>query len=425
MYSKYIKAVISAFTLLLLLSCNEEFEVNSSYFSTINNTSKTIVYRGEKAGDFKEVNQHIAWEMVENLVVEGHINQRDLYQIRNYARPINSAIKNLDFKNADILEGIFPTSLFYENEQLERFVYPRSIMHTGNLILNNCTNIHQIIIPEKVDILGHGVFDEISNLYNKKTPMSKEKYAIPNMVKELGNGCFSNYPYPTISIPNSVEKIGISCFLNSQLVSFTFPPKVSSVSNALFSGSKRLKTVKMHANITRIEEHAFSQTGIQTLQMPTSIKTVGKSFISETPQLKTIQWSPNITALGEEALAYIYLEEFRVPKNITRLGRHCFFGAKTKRYYFHKNITHLGEGIFNFLIKETKTPYAFIEELHVQWQTPPAVGKAFQVSIDFKMVPILNGAPDFSTVTLYVPKGTKNAYQQAKDWKKFKKIIEE
>ncbi|MFV0248675.1 MAG: leucine-rich repeat domain-containing protein [Tenacibaculum sp.] len=420
-FLKYKNAVITVFVVFSLISCNEEFEVNSSYFLPVNLENKTLVYKGEKAGDFKAVNKNIDWDAVENLIIEGHINHKDLYQIRNQARLNNSNVKSLDFKNADVLEGFFPDNLFSRNEQLMRFVYPRKIMRTGDFVYDKSFNLSELIIPEEVEILGGGVFYEVSfDLYNNKTPMAKNKYTIPLMVKELGISCFSNYPYKTLNIPDGVEKLGAGCFTDSKLEYLSIPPKVSIIPNSLFYNCKNLKNVKLHNNVKEIQDDAFSGSGIEELIMPTSINAVGKRFIKNTPNLKKIQWSPNISELTDEVLAGIDMEEFYLPSNITSLGRHCFKDAKTKRYYFHENVNSLGEGLFNF---EISTTIFYMEELHVKWQSPPAVGKTFEATVDFGN--IKNSPPNLAQIKLYVPKGTKAAYQNAKGWKNFGAIIEQ
>lgn len=424
MKSKYIKAVSTALALLFLLSsCDEEFPVNSSHFSSVTTTDKSIVYNGERSGDFKLAAQNIDWMQVEKLIVKGHINQNDMYLIRKYLNPKYGAVKELNFRDAEILEGTFPDRIFGDYSQLDRFVYPKKMITTGNIILNDCHNLKEIIIPEEVEILGQGLFEPMGDA-GYKYIMPKEKYAIPPMVTVLDNGCFQHYPYATLAIPSGVEKIGVGCFRFSKLKTFSFPPKITVVSNNLFGNCKALKSVQLHNKITEIKDYAFSEcSALEELILPESVTKVGKHFLAQTKSLKKIVWSPNIKELPDEGLARIEIEEFRVPKTITSLGRFCFLETKTKRYYFHKGITQLGEGLFNY--KHESSLKSGIEELHVTWQTPPNAGKAFNTALDFKMVTYIYPTPDFSKVKLYVPKGSKEAYQNAEGWKKFGEIIEE
>lgn len=426
-FSKYIIKALSVFLVLPLFSCEEEFAPNSSYFSPIQ--QKTIVYTGEKAGDFETMASNIDWQSVEKLTVKGHINHNDLHIIKKYASNLYGNLKVLDFKDTDILEGAFPDRLFEKNQQIERFVYPRKIMATGDFIFFRCFTLKEVVIPEEVEILGAGTLSDVDKAKldaNQKlyydTPMPKAYYTIPDMVKELGELCYNHYPYKSIDIPDSVEKLGNSCFANAKLGSFRFPPKVTVVEQGLFGGCKNLKTVKLNNKITTINKVAFKESGIEELIMPASVTRVGKSFVAYTPNLKKIQWSPNITNLEEKTLAFIHLEEFHVPKTVKKLGRLCFMGATTKRYYLHEDINELGEGLFNNNENDTTN---HIEELHVKWQTPPPAGKTFNTAVDFAIATFIYPAPDFSKVTLYVPKGTKTAYQNAEGWKKFGIIIEE
>ncbi len=429
-YSKYIKDVTLVVVLLLFFSCGEVFEENTSYFSPIDQKNKTIVYTGERVGEFKELAKNIAWKSVEKLVLKGYISHNDLYLIRKYTTSLHGNLKELDFREADIFEGRFPDQFFQGNKQLERFVYPRAMMDTGDGVLHKCNAIKEVVIPEEVEILGSYALSVVDDLKEANTnpvsfyhnlPMAKKNYAIPPMVKELKEGCFSWYPYETINLPSGVTKIGSGCFFNAKLRSFSFLDEVTLVEKGIFKGCKNLKKVVLHDKITEIKDFAFENSGIEELIMPESVFRVGKQFIKQTPNLKKIQWSSKITSLDEQALAEIHLEEFYVPKTITKLGRLCFLGALTKRYHLHEDITSLGEGLFNHVLEAS----SHIEELHVKWKTPPSVGKAFNTAVDFRMVTILYPAPDYSRVKLFVPRGTKKAYENAEGWKKFGTIIEE
>lgn len=424
MKSKYIKAVSTALALLFLLSsCDEEFPINSSHFSSVTTADKSIVYTGKRAGEFKIAAQNIDWMQVEKLIVKGHINQNDMYLMRNYLKPRYGAVKELNFRDADILEGTFPDRIFGDHKQLERFVYPQKMITTGNIIYDNCHNLKEIIIPEEVEILGSGLFEPMGEVGYKHI-MPKEKYAIPPMVKKLDKGAYMYYPYSTISIPDNVNSIEIACFKGSKLETFTFPQQITIVNTTMFQDCKSLKSVQLHNKITEIKDYAFYDcTSLEELIMPESITKVEKQFLGNTKALKKIVWSPNITELPEEALHLFQMEEFTVPQSITSLGRMCFSHAQTKRYYFHKGITKLGEGLFVY--NSSNPPITAIEELHVAWKTPIDAGRAFEPAVKFSMSSKVWPAPDFSKVKLYVPKGSKAAYQNAEGWKKFGEIIEE
>ena len=259
------------------------------------------------------------------------------------------------------MEGTFPRLLFYENKQIERFVYPRKIMNTGDFVLYLCRPIKEIIIPEEVEILGGGALQSVDHIkrksetnryrpeYYSEKPMPKERYTIPDMVKELGKFCYGYYPYKTIEIPNSVEKFGNGCFAHSKLESFIFPPKVTVIQIGLFSGCKRLKSVKMHNNITFIKDYVFEGSGIEELIIPESVTSVGRYFLKGAGNLKKV---------------------------------------------------------------------------YVKWQIPPLAIEIFDDRINIIKETVFF-PPNYSKITLYVPKGTKAAYQNSEVWKNFGTIIEE
>ncbi len=419
--------VTIAMAVVLLASCKkEEFPLNSSSFSHIENNDTTIIYTGSKAGDFTEAAGNIDWTGIRKLVVKGHVNNKDIGGIKRYISEVfNGPLRELDFRDAEIFEGQFINRPFAEMRNLRYFIYPRKMVSTGDYVIDGSLWVKEIIIPEEVEIIGARTFEAVSRridaqgvgqVYPIDIPyMPEEKYKIPAMVKKLGDYAYQYYPYDRIEIPESVEVIGQNCFANSKLTSFTFPPKVTEVPDYCFYGNTQLKTVTLHEGITRIGALPFGGT-IDELILPDNVTSIGKGFISGM-KLKYIKWPKNLRILGEQTMYGSTFEDFTVPEQVVSLGASCFYTATTKILRLHKNIVVLGRGFANGMPN--------LEELHIAWTTPPADNKLFDDVLISPLGNVINRSPDFDKVKLYVPAGTAEAYRDTEGWKNFKQIIEE
>lgn len=458
----FAKFLVLHTALLFLFSCSEKSPMGSSLITDVDPSNKTVVYTGDRIGDFKEIGKKIDWKKAEKLVVKGRINNRDIRFMKVYAlNPLNGSVKDIDLRDAEIFEGIL-TESFSDYKSLKSFIFPRKLNKIGDKLFpdgelkGELPQMTELILPEETEEIGDYFLNCCYHLTSwyinvkeenleqgqkemleklTKTKFTKVSLSIPHGVKRLGISAYSYYPFATIEIPESVESFGMGCFASSALEEFTIPSKINVIAFGLFYSCRRLKKVNIHDGVTEIQERAFYHSGIETLDMPQSVKSVGPEFVGETVHLKEIRWSKQIKELPREALARLYMEEFHLPEHITKLGDKCFLDCKTKRIYLHKNIEKLGKGVFNYSNELDPLPNSnfksYIEEIHVAWDVPPTIDNVLD-PLTFDIVaekgmgsPNYFLPPDFKKVKLYVPRGSKTLYEKADLWNKFDNIIEE
>jgi|GEM_PF-1158999 len=424
---------ILVFLALLLVSCErEEFPPNASFFVISDTDSRTLIYKGVKAGEFANAAEKADWKGVRKLIISGHVNNKDIGVIKRYlSEALNGDLREVDLQDAEIFEGQLINSPF-TNKNLEHLTYPRKIKSTGNYVTTSSNAIdgaywvREVIIPNEVEIIGAFIFESVSRRFwttgSTQTVqvdlpyMSKEKYQLPNMVKEIGEFAYRYYPYEDLQLPESVEIIKRGCFTNTKLTSFTFPPKVTALPDECFLQSYNLKTIVLPAGLTSIGYFAFAGTKIEELILPDGVTQVGEGFLSA-KRLKKIKWPKNLTKLGDRSMRQSSFENLHIPEQVTSLGESCFYESSTKRLWLHKNISELGRGFINGMDK--------LEEVHVAWTIPPENNQLFNDVLISPLGQQINKSPDFDKVKLYVPRGTAHTYRNAQGWKRFKQIIEE
>lgn len=152
----------------------------------------------------------------------------------------------------------------------------------------------------------------ISDTYKKRIDMdSVVKYdiyvdgekitdlIIPDRVKIIGNNAFINcISIKNIKLGSNVEKIGVSAFENCNFLKFiTIPDTMISIGNFAFINCKSLQTIDITENIIDIGNSAFENCS----------------------SLKKVNIPKSVTSIGTSAFAYCEaLEEFVVDENSSK-----------------------------------------------------------------------------------------------------------
>jgi hypothetical protein len=149
----------------------------------------------------------------------------------------------------------------------------------------------------------------------------------------------------------------------------------------------------MANGITLIDREAFRDCkSLKSVDIPKSVTTIGGGAFNGCSSLTSIDIPNNVTTIGALAFAgCVNLTSITIPSKVTKFGAYyiaaeiaeskCFYGCKA------------------------------LKEVHIKNPNPPAILEdTFSVYAD---------------ATLYVPIGSKEAYQNHSIWGKFGTIIEE
>lgn len=224
--------------------------------------------------------------------------------------------------------------------------------------------LNALVIPENITWIGYRAFESCRNLLSVE--LSKN-------VSGIADGAFADCSALTsIIIPSSVNIIGGNLFKGcTNLESITIEngnTKYDSRNNcnAIIETSTNsliagCKNTIIPSDVTSIENGAFYENlGITSITIPNSVTKIGRSAFSGCKNLTSITISNGVSAIEYDA----------------------FFGCQS-------------------LVSAT-----------VNWSTPLIIDDdAFRNS-------------NINNATLYVPVGSKAAYEAADNWKEFKEIVE-
>ncbi len=193
-----------------------------------------------------------------------------------------------------------------------------------------------------------------------------------------------------VSFPSTLEEIGEYAFYSANIVSLN----ISNCDRLEYIGSNAFACCP-------INEHNFV--------LPKNLKEIGMSAFVYS-EFEKVTLNEKLETIGEGAFGSLGSSPVVIPNSVKKIGYCAFFGD-------FKEI-RLGSGI------EEISPYAFYTKsksgkIYVNQSTPVSTNGASVVLYYNEMQ---DAAPYW---TLYVPKGSKSAYQYHQSWRNFKYIYED
>lgn len=288
---------------------------------------------------------------------------------------------------------------FYECENLESVVIGNNVKSIGPSAFSYCSNLVNLKLGDNVEELGNYSFSSCKNLTNLHMGES---------LKTIGEGAFQYCNMLNeISIPNSVTRIkenafygtgwynsqsGESYILDGWVLSdtnnpaYTLKDGIRGIADRVYSGRDALYigTLKIPNTVVGIGEYAFSRCrGLYEVVMPNSVKEISNG-----------------------AFYYSGITSIAIPNSVSRING-CFMSCDNLvEVVIPNSITWIDASSFNLCSR--------IQRLYVLAETPPVIDNS--------------GVYDYSSLyvnaTLYVPKGTKSAYQSNSAWGNFENIVE-
>ena len=336
--------------------------------------------------------------------------------------------------------------------KMTTMVIPNSVTSIGDGAFSECDCLESLVIPKSVTSIGNNCFLFCSNLTSLSVEEGNSRYdsrdncnaiietatntlirglkntVIPNTVENIGE--FAFYQCSGMSgmdIPESVTCISSYAFYYCRdLTSICIPDSVKSIGSAAFYGCTGVKELTVGKSVESIGNNAFFGCSIETLRWRSNMSTKGvtdnwkkslKKIVLENSAeciedkafsgyqfLESITIPNTVKWIGDSAFCEcVTMSDFEIPNSVTSIGESAFFRiTKLKSLTIPESVTSIGNRAFGYCSNLKSVTVYWNEPLNIQSQT------FFRVK----------------NCTLYVPKGSLEAYQNAEVWKGFSSIVE-
>lgn len=294
---------------------------------------------------------------LENVAIEDGVNSLPAYIFSNSiikSVVIPETIDNLGvgvFSGCRELANVsFPMHmteisdyLFNDCNSLHYIEIPKVVTYFGRYCFNACPLINvticpecwyvghyafawskntTILIPEKLDYLGSGVFYncselEIFNLSLKKNFVLRS-YVFHNCSK-----------FTTIVNNEAISEFGTACFDNcTSLVKNYMTERQDIIVDSLFQRCSSITQFEILPTIKHIGHYAFASTGLANITIPFNVKSIGEGVFFNCSNLTSINFEGEIKTLKWYTFAHCTsLIDFTPSPSVTELGGYCFYNC--------------------------------------------------------------------------------------------------
>ena len=208
------------------------------------------------------------------------------------------------------------------------------------------------------DIIGKYAFRGCSSLTSVNIPSS-----VTSIEWYSFGDCSS---LTSVNIPSSVTEIGGCAFWYcSSLTSVNIPSGVTRIGYAVFYGCRSLTSVNIPSSVTSVGESAFSGcSSLTSVNIPSSVTSVEESTFSDCSSLTSVNIPSSVTWIGKEAFYRCSsLTSVNIPSRVTWIGEWAFAGCRGLRsvyvyaYVYPGAVPSMGAGAFNGFDSKNCTLY--------------------------------------------------------------------
>ena len=314
--------------------------------------------------------------------------------------------------------------MFSDCTKLIEIVIPNSVTRIQEYAFEDCIGLKEVVIGDGVEKLSNYAFQNCTGL----TSLTMGKN-----VKKIGQGTFLNcvgLSSEDVQFPDSLETINAHAFTNcTGLKEITIPSNVKRLANSVFQGCSNLKKVVIDNTQDEIyfESNSAIERGLEFKGCPLQEVYMGRnqgrntcfdnvddddwplSDISDAPfsgikTLKKVTICNQVTWIPEYYYAFTGIYTVVIPNSVKSIQRSAFSGCS------NLNAIVLGNGLNT--IDNSVFYTGSLKAVYSMKIDPPTLGNTV-----FYYTTTSEG-------TLYVPIGSKAAYQSATGWKEFRNIVE-
>ncbi len=329
---------------------------------------------------------------------------------------------------------------------------PKNVTNIGTYAFADCTGMKSVVIPNSVTTIGDFAFSNCylvsEQLTNNSTLPISDTWGITLCDEETNEGLLikdnvavkCRYYASDVTIPNSVTSIKYGTFSEcSNLTNITIGNSMTNINISMFSGCSALTNISVSPSNTKYDSrndcNAIIETSTNTLIagcknsiIPNSVTSIGDHAFSGCSSMTSVIIPNSVTSIGDYAFyGCSSMTSMIIPNSVTNIGCNAFeFCSGLTNVIIPNSVTSMGyaafgecSGLTSIIIPSSVTTIGDCAFYECSSLTSVIVNSEKPIKINRYTF-----YPERNKITLYVPKGCKEAYEKASYWKEFKRIRE-
>ena len=273
---------------------------------------------------------------------------------------------------------------FSYNVLLKELIVPESVEEIGRNFLFFSIGIEKVRLPDNLEVMNDLLFAECRKL---------KEVNIPSQLREMYDCIFYNCldVSPSVAIlPETVEILDGSAYYGISTIEEVVVPKNVRVLRDAFHGMAGLrKATILTDKLTEIGDFAFYWcSALEEVNIPDKITRIGEGAFFWNLKLHKINIPSTVTRIEKNAFDSAPLDSIDIPAGVTFIGRNAFWNNRNLKKVYSRPVM------------------------------PPITNEWTDES---SYLPFLHSADE---ATLYVPKGSADAYRASEVFAGFKEIVE-
>ena len=351
-------------------------------------------------------------------IVAGGEKYLDTKEIYNSGGACTSNGSGFVFSSENDVLGSY---LFAGCDKLEEIKLPNSIKAIGDNVFHFGYGLTSLTIPKNVTSIGRAVIIFCENIVSLSVEEGNTVFSSPNGSNAVIKGNTLIMGCNTTVIPNTITTIGNSAFygIGKWGSKMALPSTVTTIENDAFACCN-FTEVEMPEGLRTIGEYAFAWTPITNFQIPASVTSIGYRVLYGCQNVESIVVNTqnanydsrdNSNAIIDKTSNTVIqgCKNTVIPQSVKAIGNSAFEQLNNlESFTIPSWITSIGDRAFADCWN--------MKDITSEIEDPSAVTMGWDVFSNYNQN---------MQRTLYVPSGTKDAYEAISVWKKdFYEIVE-
>ena len=293
------------------------------------------IYSSVASGTCGVAGDDVQWALYGdgNIIISGNGKMAD-YELEN----VPWALYKEDITKALIVDGVtrLGNNAFNDCYNMTSVTIYRSLNEFGDDSFSSCGSLNavKILNLEQWCKINFSTFycnplHEAEHLYLNGSEITGE-LVIPNTVVNIGTWAFVNCRGITsVVVPEGVERIGQGSFNNSSISQISLPSTLTSIGGASFLGCANLSSLSIPNNVTTIDEYAFRNcTGLESVTIGNGVESIGNWAFSGCTNLETVILGNSLQSIGGFAFGDDEsLTSIDIPNSVINIEEVAFYGC--------------------------------------------------------------------------------------------------